>query len=76
MAQPFDAKALAFAGKPTQAAERIAYDEANGAGVSASPSSQRFYVNTQRRAVEYCSGHRCAQLDGRSSSLTAPHQSD
>ena len=39
VAQPFDAKALAFAGKPTQAAERIAYDEANGAGFSASPCS-------------------------------------
>jgi len=49
VAQPFDVKALAFTGKPTQAAERIAYDEANGASFSTSPSGVLAYWGASRR---------------------------
>jgi len=49
VAQPFDVRTLTLSGKPTQAAERIAYDEANGASFSASQAGVLAYWGASRR---------------------------
>jgi len=75
VAQPFDERHLTLAGKPLQAAERIAYDEANYASFAASATGVLAYWGASRRNGQIVlfdrSGNRLGHI-GQTGEYSAP----